>query len=141
MDKPQYKKCNSTFNHFEKNYNTNKYFNLCNLCRTKCCFTCETTLPLSEYDSDKRSNDRYNDCRKCRDKQHFSLCNPCCHTCTRTLPLSEYDSDKRLFKPEPYKDCRDCREKQKQEREHKYYEENKDRINQRERERNYKNIP
>ena len=121
------KKCNSTSNEIEKNYVTNKYFNLCNLCRTKCCYTCDLTFALSEYDSDKRTHIRYNDCRECREKQLFALCNPCCHTCERTLPLSEYDSDKRTN--ERYNDCRECREKQKQERRQKYYEENKDRKN------------
>ncbi len=90
MTTQQCKKCDSTVNTFEKNHMTNKYFNLCNLCRTKCCQTCEKIFPLSEYDSDKRTNERYND-------------------------------------------CRECREKQKQERKHKYYEEHRDKINQRKR--------
>ena len=101
MDSPQCKKCNSTSNKFEKNSTTNTHFNLCNLCRTKCCYTCEITFALSEFDSDKRTHIRYNDCRECREKQLFDLCNPCCHTCERTLPLSEYDVEKRVFKPEP----------------------------------------
>ena len=71
MDSPQCKKCNSTFNKCEKNYMTNTYFNICNLCRTKCCNACEITLPLSTYDEDKRTKIRYNDCRERRTKQLF----------------------------------------------------------------------
>ncbi len=131
MTTQQCKKCDSTVNTFEKNYMTNKYYNLCNLCRTKCCQTCDKIFPLLHFGSDKKTNIRFNKCRKCREKQDFALCNPCCQTCARTLPLSEYALDKRSN--EPYSACIECREKQKQERTQKYYEENKDRINERKR--------
>ena len=76
-----------------------------------------------------RTHQRYDDCPECREKQQFAFNNPCCETCKRALPLSEYDTNKRTYKHDRYNDCRECRTEHKHDRRQKYYEENKDIIN------------